>query len=139
MSKVQFQQVIQVADDEALDGQFLPLAQAIHGDLQNVVGLGPSLTKVGEPFLQIVGRQQRVRCTNRTTRTVPGKCCSPPGHGLASVKNPISEQFHPVIEEEPSQSIAPDEQRPAPAKRCHKEPIHRNQRRHDLRAEHGYP
>ena len=36
--------------------------------------------------------------------------------GFRRVKNPIGEQFHAVIHEEPSQSIAPNEQLPSPSR-----------------------
>ena len=59
--------------------------------------------------------------------------------GFSRVKNPIREQFHAVIHEEPCQRIAPNGQRPTPAEGCHKQPINRYQRRYDLRAEDGHP
>ena len=61
------------------------------------------------------------------------------GLGFDGIKNPIRQQFHAVIHEEPSQRVAPNEQRPTPAQWRHKHPINRNQRRYDLRSEHRHP
>ena len=61
------------------------------------------------------------------------------GPSFGVIQNPIGEQFHAVIHEEPGQSIAPHEQCPFPGEWFHKNPKNRNQSRHDLRAEHRYP
>ena len=59
--------------------------------------------------------------------------------GLGRVEYSIGKQFHAVIHKSPSDGIAPNECRPSPAQWSHKQPINRNQRRHRLRAEYGYP
>ena len=43
------------------------------------------------------------------------------------IKYFISKQFQAVGHEKPCQRIAPDKQRPTPAKLGHKQPVHRNQ------------
>jgi len=60
------------------------------------------------------------------------------GRGL--VENPVGDQFQTVVDEEPRQGVAPDEQRPAPAERRHeRDPIDGDQGRDDLGAEHCDP
>ena len=61
------------------------------------------------------------------------------GPSFGVIQNPIGEQFHAVIHEEPGQSIAPHEQRPFPGEWFHENPKNRDQSRHDLRAEHRHP
>ena len=59
--------------------------------------------------------------------------------GFDTIEDPIREQFHTIIHDEPHKSIAPNKQRPTPAEWCHEQPINRDQGRHGLRAEHGCP
>ena len=61
------------------------------------------------------------------------------GLGFDGIKNPIRQQFHAVIQEKSQQRIAPHEPGPGPTQWSHKQPIHRDQGRHDLRPEHGPP
>ncbi len=65
------------------------------------------------------------------------RCKIPRCLGFDWIENPIREQFQAVIHEEPYQRISPNEQCPTPAEGCHKQPINRYQRRHDLRPQHG--
>jgi len=59
--------------------------------------------------------------------------------GFDGIENPIREQFHAVVHEEPGQSIGPDESCPSPAEGSHEQPIDRDQGRQRLGAEHGRP
>ena len=58
---------------------------------------------------------------------------------LAGSKIRYASSFTRSFTRNHSQRIAPDEHCPAPAERRHEQPIDRDQRRHDLRAEHGHP
>jgi len=61
------------------------------------------------------------------------------GRHLRAVKNPIGQQLHTVIEQEPDQCIAPHEGRPPPTERRHEYAVDGDQRCERLGAEHGNP
>ena len=82
-------------------------------------------------LIELIGPRGDPRCQ---IERLPGQ-----QWGFSRIKNPIGEQFHAVIQQEPSQSVAPNERSPAPAEGRHKQPINRNQGRQRLRAEHRCP
>ena len=57
--------------------------------------------------------------------------------GPYRVENPVSDQLDAVGEEKPHERIAPDQGCISPAEGCHEDPVHGDQGRQCLRAEHG--
>jgi hypothetical protein len=59
--------------------------------------------------------------------------------GVGRIKDPVRQQFDPIVQKEPRDRIPPDEQRPRPAERRHEESVDGDLRRENLCSDHGDP